>query len=292
MVISTLAGPEVDAEPRSVQYATADTGYFGALGIPLLQGRGFTAGEVVQNAPVVIVSAQAARRLWPELDPLEQQLRLDDGEVVQVVGVAGDVKTQSLGERAEPFIYRPFDGRYARLLRFVVRGQGSTAAMVEALRREVRSIDPRVAIFESRTMAEQLDTMLFPYRLAAGLGSALGLFGLGLAILGLYGVVAFSVARRTREFGIRMALGATAADVMRLVVRESMVVVLAGVGLGLALGLAVARVLAGVLFGIGPGDPVTLSGVPLMLIAVTLVATVVPARRATRVNPGVALRGE
>jgi len=245
----------------------------------------------MRNAPVVIVSNYTAGRFWPDANPLGRHIRLDDtGEMAEVIGVAGDTKVQTLGERPETFIYRSFDGRHARLLRFIARGSGSPDVMVEEMRRAVSAINPRVAIFEARTMSQQLDVMLYPYRMAAGVSSALGLFGLLLAAIGLYGVVAFGVARRTREFGIRMALGARAVDVIRLVVGESMRVVSVGLVLGLVLALAIARLLAGVLFGIAPGDPLTMISVPILLALVTLAASVIPARRATRVNPSVALR--
>lgn len=287
--VPSLAGGA--GEQRTVQFARADTGYFGTLGVPIVQGRKFTADEVMRNAPVVMVSSYTAGRFWPDANPLGRRIRLEDsGAMAEVIGVAGDTKVQTLGERPEAFVYRPFDGRHARLLRFIARGSGAPDAMVEKMRRAVSAINPRVAIFEARTMSQQLDVMLFPYRMAAGVSSALGLFGLLLAAVGLYGVVAFGVARRTREFGIRMALGARAVDVIRLVVGESMRVVGAGLVLGLVLALAIARLLAGVLFGIAPGDPLTMIGIPILLALVTLAASVIPARRATRVNPSVALR--
>lgn len=293
MTISVPAAPGGESDTRTVQFARADTGYFNALGIPLLQGRSFTASEIEQNAPVLIVSSYTARRLWPGANPLGQQVRLeDDGRMSEVIGVAGDTKIQTLGENPEPFLYRPFDNHYVRLLRFIARGRQSPELLLQSLRSAVATVNPKIAIFESRTMGEQLDVMLFPYRLAAGVSSALGLFGLLLAALGLYGVVAFGVARRKREFGIRMALGAIGADVVRLVLRENLRIVLIATAIGLVMGVGLGQILRSVLFGIAPSDPPTMIGVPLVLMGISLLAAWIPARNATRVNPSVALRQE
>jgi predicted permease len=277
----------------SLQYAGIDTGYFEALGVRLVRGRGFTAGEMTSRAPVAIVSEYTARRLWPGADPIGQRFRQEDAAaMVEVVGVATDVKVQTLGESPQLLVYRPFDARYGRLLRVVARTSGSSGTLASVLRREVAALDPQVAVFESKTMNAHLDVMLFPYRAAAQTSSALGLFGLVLASIGLYGVVAFGVARRTREFGVRMALGARAVDIMRLVLGESMRVVALSVAMGFALALLVAQLLSGIVFGIATHDPVTLVGVPIALAAVALLASYLPTRRATQVSPGVALRDE
>jgi ABC-type antimicrobial peptide transport system permease subunit len=209
---------------------------------------------------------------------------------VEVVGIAADTKVQTLGESPQLFLYLPFDARYARLLRLIVRTSGDPAGLVPLLRREITALDPAVGIFEARTLSQHLDTMLFPYRAAAGLASMLGLLGLLVAAVGLYGVVAFGVAQRTREFGIRMALGARAADVLRLVLGESLRVVIVAAAVGLALAIVTGHLLASVLFGIGPGDPVTMVTVTLLLGAVALLASWLPARRATAVAPAEALR--
>jgi predicted permease len=279
---------------RAVQYARIDRGYFDALGVALLRGRAFTESEIAAprgSAPVVIVNEAAARRYWPNANPIGQRLRIGStGESREVVGVAANTKVQTLGEAPEALLYLPFDGRYARLLRIIARTSGDSRALVNTMRSAVAAQDPGVAIFEGKTLGQHLDVMLFPYRLAAGVSTAIGLFALLLASIGLYGVVAFGVTRRTREFGIRMALGAHAAQVLRLVLRESFRVVAIGIAIGLTLALGIARVLSGVLFGISAADPVTLISVPALLTAVALLASWVPAWRATRVHPAVALR--
>jgi predicted permease len=278
-------------ETHSIQIARIDARYFDAFGIALVRGRAFSDDEVRLGAALAIVSEEAAQRYWPGRDAIGQQLR-EGSDVVEVVGVARNVKIQTLGEDSQPFVYRPASVGLSRLLRVVVRTSGNASELVPLLRREVANIDPDVAIFESKTMTEHVDVMLFPYRIAAGVSSVLGLFGLLLASIGLYGVVAFGIARRTREFGIRMALGARPRDVVRMIMSDSGRVVAAGLGIGLALAFALAQILAGVLFGIGPTDPITFVGISLMLIVVAALASWIPARRATQVHPGVALRDD
>ena len=285
--------PSGGGDPRDVgvQYARVGAGYFGALGIGLTHGRGFSEQEEREGGAVAVVSRAAADRFWPDADPIGQSFRQRD-QLIQVVGVAEDVKVQTLGESPQPFVYMPSSGSAARLLRVVVGTSNSEADLPAQLRAAVRAINPAVAVFESKSMGEHLDVMLYPYRLAAQVGAVLGLFGLLLAAVGLYGVVAFGVARRTREFGIRMALGARSVDVMRLVMGESARVIVVGTVVGLALALGVGRVVASALFGIGANDPVTFVGVPALLATVAVFAAWLPTRRATRVNPAVALREE
>jgi predicted permease len=280
-----------EARDLSVQYARIGAAYFSAFGIGIARGRAFTESEERDGGTVALVSAEAARRYWPDADPIGQTLR-QEGRSFQVIGVAEDVKVQTLGESPQPFVYLPSSGPATRLLRVVVGMSNARIDLPVELRAAVRSIDPAVAVFESKTMSEHLDVMLYPYRLASQVSTVLGLFGLLLAAVGLYGVVAFGVARRTREFGIRMALGARSVDVVRLVMGESARVIVLGTVVGLALALGVGRVVASVLFGIGASDPVTFIGVPALLMAVAALAAWLPTRRATHVNPAVALREE
>ena len=233
-----------------------------------------------------------ARRLWPNGDAIGQSLRVEDGIALQVIGVARDAKVQTLGEAPQAFFYRPLEPKYNRLLRTIVRSSDSPAAVVNVLRREVAALDPNVAIFESTTMQGHLAVMLFPYRAAAIFSAMLGGFGLLLSSVGLFGVVAFGVARRTREFGIRLALGATSRGVVQMVMREQTRVVAIAMLVGLALALAAAKLMASVVFGVAWPDALTIAFVVVGLGAVALVSTYIPAARATAVNPAVALREE
>jgi predicted permease len=289
-VARTAGGADEEAP---LQFGEVDARYFDVLGIPLLRGRTFDDADLSSDARVAIVSAHAARAFWPNEDPIGRALLVgDERRRVEVVGVVGDVKVQSLGEPPQRFIYLPASGREARLLRVIARGPTEASALVERLRREVTTLDPQVAVFESRTMADHLDVMLFPYRIAASVGGVLGAFGLLLAALGLHGVVSFGVAQRRKELGIRMALGARAADVVRLVLGDHLRVVIIGAVVGLALSLALARVMQAALLGIGPSDPITFVAVVAVLGGVALGASYAPARRATRVEPAVTLRQE
>jgi predicted permease len=289
-VASPVAGG--GEETRVVQFAGVDARYFQTIGIPVVRGVAFTDSDVRSRAPIAIVSETMARRLWPNAEAVGQTLRLDDGRALRVVGIARDAKVQSLGEAPQPFFYRPIEQNYAKLLRTIVRSSDNPSVVVEMLRREVAALDPNVAIFESTTMTSHLGVMLFPYRAAAMLSAVLGAFGLLLSSVGLFGVVAFSVARRTREFGIRLALGSTSRGVVHMVLREQVRVIALSIGLGLALALGAARLLSSVVFGIGWADPVTLVAVVAGLAGVALVSSYVPAARATLVNPVVALREE
>jgi ABC-type antimicrobial peptide transport system permease subunit len=246
---------------------------------------------VERGASVAIVSEAAARRLWPEESPLGKRLRTrgEDGPEYEVVGVAGDAKVRSLGEDPQPFLYVPIRN-YGGMMHLIARAPSDPAAVVAALRRQIAEIDDDMAVFQAATMTEHLSLMLFPFRMAAAVSAALGLLGLTLAGVGLYGVVSYGVAQRTREMGLRMALGANARDVVRLVVGEGMRVVVVGVIVGLALAFLATRVLSSALFGINPSDPITFVVTPTLLAVVALAASILPARRATKVDPVRALR--
>ena len=277
------------AETHDEQSASVDADYFRALNIPLLSGRAFTVADVREHAPVAIVSEAFARRYWPGRNAVGQTLR--DGDTpVEVIGIARDVKVQSLGEAPTPLMYRPLSAGYARLLRVIVRSTDAPERLVSTLRQEVTALDPNIAIFESGTMKSHLGVMLFPYRAAAWVSALLGAFGLLLSSIGLFGVVAFSVARRTRELGIRLAIGAEPIVVTRMVMGEQLRIIGISLTLGFFIALGLARALSSVVFGIMWADPVTFIFVPVALGSVALVASYLPAARATRINPSVALR--
>jgi predicted permease len=275
---------------RVVQTANVDADYFRTLGVALVSGRSFTSPEVRAESPVVVVSDAFARRFWPNQNAIGRTFRDATGRSVEVIGVARDTTVQTLGEAPTSLLYHPLPQRYTRLLRVVARSSGNADRLVATLRAEVAAIDPSVAIFESATMRSHLGLMLFPYRAAAGVSALLGAFGLLLSSIGLFGVVAFSVARRTRELGIRIAIGAAPAAVVRMVVGEQLRVIALSMALGLALAFGVARALDSVVFGISWADPVTFAAVTTVLAAVVTVASVVPATRASRISPATALR--
>lgn len=270
-------------------------GYFETLGVPLLRGRGLEEADREGAPGAVVVNEAFARRFWPDGDALGRRIGISGsaGPVLEIVGVTTTGKYLSPVEEERPFIYFPalqVPGRGPFTLH--VRTAGDPTSLASAVRREIAATAPGWIVTAVRTMDDQLGVALLPQRLAAG---ALGLFGtlaLGLAALGLYGVVAYAVAQRTREFGIRIALGAEGNAILRMVLRQGAGLVGTGVAIGMAGTLAVARLLEGLLLGTSALDPLAFGGAAATLVGVALLASWVPARRAVRVDPVVALRGE
>jgi predicted permease len=268
--------------------------YFRTLGIPLLRGRDFNAQDREGAPGVVIINESFARRYFPDQDPTGQRVSLSgaQGPWLEVVGLARDGKYITLGEAPAPFLYQPLAQRHESGMVLLVRTSGDPAQLVPSVRREVQSIERNLPLTNARSMAEMLRSSLFPARVGAILLGVFGLLALLLASVGLYGVMSYSVSRRTREIGIRMALGARSGDILRLVLRESLTLVAVGMLLGLIAAFAATRLLAGFLYGVSPTDPPAFIGIAVLLAAVALVASLVPARRAAHVDPMVAFRYE
>ena len=280
-------------EDALLSHATVAPDYFKTMGIALVRGRDFRADDTATSPPVVVVNETLARRLAPDGNAVGKRLRMDSkGEYLEVVGVAQDIKYEQLAERTPFFAYRPLGQRYRARMTLHVRTAGDPQALMNQVRREVRALDRNLPLTEVKTLAEHMRGPLAPARLFAALASAFGLLALLLAATGLYGVMAYIVSGRAREFGIRVALGASGRDVLRLVLAEGLTLVGVGTGAGLLAALALTRVLQSVLYGVSPTDPLTFTGVALVLAAVTLVACYIPARRATKVDPMIALRYE
>jgi putative ABC transport system permease protein len=270
-------------------------GYFQTLGIPVKRGRDFTARDSLTAPRVAIVNESLARRFWPAYpngeDPVGYFILPGaDPKPVQIVGVVADVHQSSLAEEAEIGLYRPRSQMAPMSAMFAVRTEGEPLRFVNAIRSQVMKIDRDEAIGAVQTMEEVVDASEGQRRSIAML---LGLFastGLLLAMVGIYGVIAYSVAQRTKEVGIRRAIGAQEGDIVRLVLGQSFGLTLAGVVLGIGGALALTRVLKSVLFGIGATDPATFVGITLLLVVVALAASYIPARRAARIDPATALR--
>ncbi len=275
-----------------VDQTEVEPGFFGAAGIPLLRGRNFDDRDEVDAPRVAIVNEVFAERFWPGEEAVGKTLRTGGGEEVEVVGVARATKVRTLGEVPRPFIYTPFSQDYSAFLTAVIRARGEPEVALRAAFRTLREMDPEAVVVETRTMDQHLGIMLMPARLGALLSATFALVALALATIGLYGVVSYAVARRTREMGIRMSLGAAPGAVVRQVVREGMTLACAGAAVGLLLALAGAQVLRSLLFGVGAVDPLTFATVPALLLAVALAAAWVPARRASRIDPVRALKAE
>jgi predicted permease len=289
----------------AVTYNIVGDGYFQTLGIPLLRGRTFQAGEVEAGPyPVAVIDKLAAAKLWPNGDPVGQHLRLlPDGAApketdVEVIGVVGSVRQHILGGRIEPALYVAFGQQYQANMNVHVKTEAQSAEgaarLMGAIRQEVRMVDARLPIIGLKTLADHLDSSvdIWTVRTGARMFAMLGGVALLLAVIGLYGVRAYSVARRTREIGIRMALGASAPDTLRLVLREGLMLTGIGLGAGLLLALVVGRLLASLLFEVSGADPLVFGTAGLLLTAVSLLACYFPARSAARVDPMVALRYE
>jgi predicted permease len=260
----------------------------------LLRGRDFTEADRKGAPGVVVVNQTLAASLWPGEDALGKRVSVSgpEGPFLEVVGVARDGKYRSLGETPHPYIYQPLLQSYDPNMTLLVRTTGEPQSVAPTVREQIRALDANLPIADVKTLQDQVDLSLFPSRVAAWTLGGFGVLALLLAAIGIYGVVSYSVAQRTREIGVRMALGAKENDVLRLVLGEGLFVILFGLSLGLLIALAATRVIAGFLYGIAPADPLTFVGVPLLLGSIALVACYVPARRATKVDPLVALRYE
>ncbi len=283
-----------DEKPRARMNAVS-AGYFETLGIPLLRGRSFTPADRADSPPVVIVNRTLADRYWPGEDPIGRRLRIDDDPEpieVEIVGVVGDTKQYGLDEPVTPYIYASQAQDPGIFDTLAVRTQGDPMQLASAVRAAVWSVDPEQPVWKVRTEESLLDRAVGTPRFLAQLMSGYALMALLLAALGLYGVVSFSVAQRTNEIGVRMALGARARDVLRMVLRRAFTLAVLGVAIGLAGALALGRAVQSLLFATRASDPLVLLGVALLLAAVTLLASLLPARRAARTDPSTALRYE
>jgi predicted permease len=279
----------------SVEMFMASPGYFKTLGIPLIAGRDF-GDESATGPKVAIVDEAFAHLLFPNENPVGQRVS-SGGVTFEIIGLTKHIKSRTLGEEVRPVLFRSLAqsiGSEPSMMGYsiVVRSSGDPATVAGAVRREIHTVDPTLAVYNAETMDEHLRSALFLPRLAGTLFGVVGIVGLLLAAIGLYGVMSYSISRRTREIGIRMALGAQSGGVQRLVVRQGMSLTLIAVALGLGAAWAAARLLASFLYGVPPHDPVTFTVVPLFLAAVALLACWLPARRAAGVDPLTALRHE
>ncbi|MCP3962498.1 MAG: ABC transporter permease [bacterium] len=273
--------------------AAVDEGFFEAAGIEILQGRAFERSDRSDTEPVAIISEAMARRFWGSGDPLGQMIRPGgENPDLQVIGVASDAKVRSLGEAPRAFVYRPLSQDYGSNLTAVARTAAGPERTSLELLAAAREIEPELFVWKAETMERHLGIVRLPGRLSAVLLSAFAVLALILAVVGLYGLVSYSVAQRQREMGIRMALGADGGAVVRLLVRHGAGLVLIGGAVGLLAGAVLARLLTGLLFGVSALDPTTFVVLPLVLGAAGLAAALVPALAARRIDPAAVLRAE
>jgi len=281
-------------ETDRVWSARVDPGYFSTMGTAMVEGREFTDYDDAHAPAVVIVNQTMAKRYWQSENAIGREIRLGGrtGTSARVVGVARDGKYVTLGEAPAPALWMPLRQNYSPWVRIAVETVGDPAAELGVVRKEIRRMDPNVAVFGEQTMNDFLKRALNLAETEAYLGTTFGIVALVMAAVGLFGVMSFSVAQRTRELGIRMALGARRSDVLRLVLRQVLRFAGAGIAAGTLLGLGLAQVVRSLLYGISPYDAQVLLATAVILTLVALAASCIPALRATEVDPLVALRYE
>ena len=280
----------------TILYNRVDPGYFETLSIPVLLGRGFLDSDNEAAPLVAVINQTMASRLWPGEEPIGKRfsMKSEAGPFLEVVGIARDSKYQSISEDPEPHFYIPLEQNYSSLRILQVRSPVAPGLLTGEIQREIRELNPAITIVDIRTMTESLKsaTGFFIFRLGASLATFMGTLGLILAVVGVYGMVSYSASRRTQEIGVRIALGATPRQILALVVGQGMKIVIVGVFAGVLAAWGVTRLMTHLLVGVSNSDPGVYLGVSMALAGVALIASYIPARRATKVDPVVALRYE
>ena len=268
--------------------------YFRAMGIRLVRGRTFTWADNENTPQVAMINEAAARQYWPNEDAMGKRVRLDDGGTAwrQVIGVVGDVRQDGLAKAARPEVYAPLPQSPVPFMVLAVRTRVAPESLVGAVRHAVKAVDKDQPLFQIQTMQQVVDDSVAGRRFQTSLLAAFAAVALGLAAIGIYGLMSYSVSQRTHEIGIRMALGGKRAEILRLVVGRGMVLAMVGVAVGIGGALLLTRFLSSLLYGVGANDPVTFLGVAVLLSAVAALASLIPAWRAARIDPMEALRYE
>jgi predicted permease len=283
--------PEPQAQDMpSAFYENISPGYFAAMGIPLLAGRDFADSDTAKSAGVAIVNETLAQQFWPGQSPIGKRLHSGNTSVLEVVGVAKNGKYQSLGEIPGLTIYYPLQQVYASNAALVVRTDVDTNAAIASVRAEVRKLNPTLPAYDAKTLREHMRLALFPLHAGALAVGSFALLAMILAAIGIYGVMAYSVVQRTQEIGIRMALGARAIDIWKMVLRQGIILTAIGMLCGLLFALGLSKIVASLLYGVSATDPLTFLLISLLLAAVAVFASFLPARRATKVDPLMAIK--
>jgi putative ABC transport system permease protein len=292
-----IEGREVrpDAPPLVISENVVSPEFFETLGIPVLHGRSFADADWNAGPDAVIVNEAMARRFWPGQNPIGWRLKTGDAKSGwrEIVGVVKNTRSSQLWADDGPYVYTPAKMETSPVpdMKILVRTAGAPQPLLGALPVVVRGMDPSVQV-SAKALEDNLETWIWPSRVGAMLATVFGILALTLTAVGIYGVVTCTVSRRTHEIGIHVALGAQPRDILQMVLGHGMLLAGIGVATGLAGGFAISRIIARFLYGLSPGDPVTFAGVATVLAGVALLAHYVPARRALRVDPMVALRYE
>jgi putative ABC transport system permease protein len=282
------------SEPSFVDASLVTPEYFHLLGMTVMRGRTFTDFDGDKAPPVAVINEAMAREYWPGEDPLGKHLKLSPAAPTwtTVVGIVADARTESLAQARVPQIFASLYQLGEKHLAIFLRGHLDVGAIPEQVLKQVQSVDPRLPVFGARTLDETVSASLAERRFAMEMVALFALTALLLAGLGIYGVISHGVSERTREIGIRLALGADRRAILRMVLRQGMGLALAGAAVGLLCALVGSHWMANLLYGVGPTDPLTFAGIPVLLVAAALLACWIPARRAIRVEPVIALRTE
>jgi predicted permease len=284
-------GQRKKSEAISVVVNTVDLTYFSTLGIAFVEGRDFTQEDRDISTSVAIINDTMAAKYWPNETPLGKRLQLPRGkEFLQIVGVVKTANYQTLGEPPQPCVYIPLRQNYSDAMILYVRTERDPSLILSAIQGEIRNLDPTLPMEDIRTGTKVIDQALWGAKIGVGLLGVFGLLALGLASVGLYGIMAYSVNQRRREIGVRMALGANQGDVSLFILRQGMTVVFSGVALGAVLAFLLGRALSRFLYGVSATDPLSLGGAALVLLVVAFIACYLPARSASRVDPLIALQ--
>jgi predicted permease len=289
----TIEGQEQrkKSEAISAVVNTVDLDYFATLGISFVAGRDFTQDDRDISTPVAIVNDTMAAKYWPNQDAIGKRLQLPQGkQFVQIIGVVKTANYQSLGEAPQACVYLALRQNYSDTMILYVKTERDPSTTLAAVQNEIRNLDPALPLEDVRTGTKVIDQALWGAKIGVGLLGIFGLLALGLASVGLYGIMAYSVSQRRREIGVRMALGAGQSDVSLFILRQGVVVVFSGIAVGAGLAFLLGRALSRFLYGVSPNDPLSVGGAALVLLVVAFVACYLPARSATRVDPLVALR--
>jgi len=283
--------PAAGSDAVRVHQLQVDGGYFGVLRLPIVTGRGISARDDERAARIAVVNSTFAKHFWPDGSAVGRTVRVGD-ERISIVGIARDAKYASLTESSPYLIYFPLAQQWRAHQSLMIRTASDPRSVAPAVEQAMRSIDPALPRPTMIPLVDAMSLGLMPQRVAALVTGVLGVVGLLLATVGLYGIIAYSVSQRTKEIGVRLALGARGVDVLAMIVRQGMRLTAVGVAIGLVLAAAATRLIAGFLFGVSSLDAITFIGMATVFAAVALVATWLPARRAAGANPMTALRGE